>query len=115
MKLAPYDHHELAVGHAFGTLTTAQRRYLLGWTEAARASGIDAVEDLTRRPWPGCEAETVIGIFQSGHLLATWLIVGNGESWAVACCRDVTVSEPVASLADALHSVSPVSPMVIPS
>lgn len=99
----------------FASLTTAQRRYLLGWHEAAQSIGIDAIEDLTARPWPDCTADTIIGIFQSGHLLATWLIVGKAGSWAVACCRDVTVSAPVPNFADALQLVCPVAPLLSPS
>lgn len=111
MKLASTDQCP-STGQAFATLSMAQRRYLLGWSEAARPSGIDAIEDLTMRPWPDGEADAVIGIFQSGHLLATWLVVGKSGSWAVACCRDVTVSSPVANLADALQLVCPVAPLL---
>jgi hypothetical protein len=91
----------------FATLTSVERRYLEGWSVAARASGIDAVEDLGSRAWPGPVAETVIGVFQSGHLLATWLIVGERGGWAVACCADGHVSGTLPSLIDALEFVCP--------
>jgi hypothetical protein len=115
MKLVDTDQTPTLPNQAFAALSASQRRYLLGWSESARSNGIDAIEDLTRRSWPNCDAETVIGVFQSGHLLATWLIVGSEGSWAVACCRDVTVSQPVPNLADALHIVCPVAPVLIPS
>lgn len=91
----------------FATLTEVERRYLQGWSVAARASGIDAVEDLRGRAWPGPVAETIIGVFQSGHLLATWLIVGERGSWAVACCADGSTSGSLPSLVDALEFVCP--------
>ena len=93
MKLAKAHAQRSPLDHAFGALTVAQRRYLMGWSDAARAAGIDAVEDLSLRQWPDSEAETIIGVFQSGHLLASWLIVGHGGTWAVACCGDGSVSE----------------------
>jgi hypothetical protein len=115
MKLAQVHAERPSRGQSFRALTVAQRRYLLGWSEAAYATGIDAVEDLALRPWPECDAETIIGVFRSGHLLASWLIVGHGGTWAVACCSDGTVSDSVPTLADALHLVCPVAPVLIPS
>jgi hypothetical protein len=115
MKLAQIDAQHCSPGGAFSALTISQRRYLLGWSEAARTTGIDAVEDLAQRPWPDSEAETIIGVFRSGHLLASWLIVGHGGTWAVACCGDGSVSESVPTLADALHLVCPLAPLLIPS
>jgi hypothetical protein len=100
---------------SFGGLTVPQRRYLFGWREAASATGIDSVEDLSRRPWPECDADTIIGVFRSGHLLASWLIVGHAGTWAVAFCGDGTVSHSVDTLADALHLVCPVAPVLIPT
>ena len=94
-------------GQPFATLTAVERRYLEGWSVAARASGVDAVEDMRGRSWPGPVAETIIGVFQSGHLLATWLIVGEGGNWAVACCADGSTSGPLPSLVDALEFVCP--------
>ena len=113
MKLAQSDAPYQLAGQTFGTLTEAQRRHLLGWHDAARASGIDSIEDLTQRPWPQCNVDTIIGVFEADRLLATWLIVGQGGEWAVACCRDSTISEPVSTLADALQIVCPVAPTVV--
>jgi hypothetical protein len=115
MKLAQIDPPRPVPAQLFGGLTVPQRRYLFGWRDAATATGIDTIEDLSLRPWPDCEAETIIGVFRSGHLLASWLIVGHAGTWAVAFCRDGTVSESVATLADALHLVCPVAPVIIPT
>ena len=115
MKLAQVHAERPSRAQSFGGLTVAQRRYLLGWNEAARATGIDAVEDLALRPWPDCDADSIIGVFRSGHLLASWLIVGHGGTWAVAHCSDGTVSSSVPTLADALHLVCPVAPLLTPT
>jgi hypothetical protein len=95
---------------AFGGLSFAERRTLVGWIAAAREGGIETAEDLGLRRWPGIGSETVIGVFKSGHLLASWLIVGNGDRWAVASCGDNAVSSRVSSLADALALVYPRDP-----
>jgi hypothetical protein len=88
-------------------LSPGDRRVLAGWIAAARKSGIETVEDLGLRPWPGHGTETIIGVFKSGHLLASWLVVGRAGSWAVASCGDGAVSQRVDSLADALELVFP--------
>jgi hypothetical protein len=95
---------------AFGGLSSVERRILAGWIAAAREGGIETAEDLGLRSWPGIGSETVIGVFKSGHLLASWLIVGHGDCWAVASCRDNAVSSRVSSLADALALVYPRDP-----
>lgn len=100
---------------AFATLTPAQRRCLMGWRDAVQSAGIDAVEDLGTRPWPQPGADTIIGVFRSGHRLATWLIVGRGGTWAVACCTEGAVSGSLPSLADALAIICPMDPPPIPS
>jgi hypothetical protein len=115
MKLAQIYSQRSSPAQPFGGLTVPQRRYLFGWKEAACATGIDSVEDLSLRPWPECDAETIIGVFRSGHRLASWLIVGHAGTWAVAFCREGTVSNSVDTLADALHLVCPVAPVLIPS
>jgi hypothetical protein len=95
---------------AFAGLSSVERRTLDGWIAAARRGGIDTAEDLGVRPWPGLATETVIGVFKSGHLLASWLVVGRAGSWAVASCGDSVVSARVPSLADALDLVYPRAP-----
>lgn len=91
----------------FGALSPLEQRTLAGWISAAREGGIEAAEDLGVRPWPEPGAETIIGVFKSGHLLASWLIVGQAGSWAVASCGNGAVSPRVPSLADALELVYP--------
>lgn len=91
---------------AFGGLSPGERRTLADWVAVARkGGGIDTAEDLGVRPWPALGTETVIGVFKSGHLLASWLIVGRASSWAVASCGDSAVSARVPSLADALKLI----------
>lgn len=104
-----------ATKQAFATLAPVQRRYLEGWRAAAKSAGIDAVEDLGTRPWPQPGADTIIGVFRSGHRLATWLIVGRGGTWAVACCAEGAVSGALPSLADALAIICPIDPLLIAS
>lgn len=82
-----------------------ERQGLSRWLAAARRAGIDAAEDLGARNWPGVTADCVIGIFESGHLLASWLVVGQGGRWAVARCADGAVSPSFGSLSEALALV----------
>ncbi|HUN40894.1 MAG TPA: hypothetical protein VMU81_11425 [Acetobacteraceae bacterium] len=88
-------------------LTQTERRVLDGWIAAAKQGGIETAEDLGFRPWPGHGTETIIGVFKSGHLLASWLVVGQAGAWAVASCSDGAVSPRLRSLADALELVCP--------
>lgn len=92
---------------AFGGLSTIERGTLAGWIAVARKGGIDTAEDLGVRPWPGLGTETIIGVFKTGHLLSSWLIVGRAGSWAVASCGDSVVSARVSSLGDALDLIYP--------
>jgi hypothetical protein len=101
-----------ATASAFGGLSTLERRTLAGWIAAAHEGGIDTAEDLGIRPWPDLGTETIIGVFKSGHLLASWLIVGRAGSWAVASCGDSAVSARVPSLAAALDLIYPREPAV---
>jgi hypothetical protein len=97
-------------GGALSGLTQVERRVLDGWITAAREGGIETAEDLGFRPWPGHGTETIIGVFKSGHLLASWLVVGKAGAWAVASCGDGAVSPRLGSLADALELVYPRRP-----
>jgi hypothetical protein len=107
-----HAHAVLVAPHqGFHGLSPAERLSLSRWLAAAREAGIDAAEDLGTRPWPSEAAQTIIGVFKSGHLLASWLVVGKDGDWAVACCADGLVSPPLATLSDALALVCPVEPM----
>ncbi len=86
----------------FGALSPMERRYLEHWQRAARVVGIDAIEDLSQRPWPCFVNGVVIGVFVEGDKAAAWLVAKHNGRWAVACCADSTVSHSVETLADAL-------------
>jgi len=90
-----------------GGLSPGEQRVLTTWIAAARKAGIETAEDLGFRQWPGNGGETIIGVFKSGHLLASWLVVGHAGEWAVASCGDGVVSQRVDSLAAALELVYP--------
>jgi hypothetical protein len=87
---------------SFSALSPDELRHLREWQAAAKAIGIDAVEDLASRPWPCPIADTVIGVFQAGTETAPWLVIGHNGAWAVACCTEGTVSRTSQSLAEAL-------------
>ena len=93
---------------AFIGLSRDERHYLETWLRTdARSMGIDAADDLGGRRWP-CRFEgAVIGIFGAGAESASWLVVKHNGEWAVAQCADLTVSRPVASLAEALEIICP--------
>ncbi len=95
------------LSRAFGLLTSDERRHLREWQVSAQAIGIDAVEDLTSRPWPCSVAGTVIGVFIAGSTAARWLVVGNEGAWAVARCVEGDVSRTLNSLAEALTVIFP--------
>jgi hypothetical protein len=96
MKLMNSD-----ITYEFSGLSPTERRYLGQWQQAARAVGIDAIEDLSQRPWPYA-ADAVIGVFVEGDETAACLVVKHNGRWAVACCADNSVSPSVESLVDAL-------------
>ena len=92
---------------SFGGLSSNERRCLREWRISAMAIGIDAVEDLTFRPWPRPVLGTVIGVFTQGSKAASWLVVGEEGAWAVACCTKGDVSPALGSLAEALAVIHP--------
>jgi len=110
-----HAHAVLARDRGFHGLNPLQRRVLSRWLAAAQPAGIDAAEDLAERPWPGAAAESIIGVFKAGHLLASWLVVGQGGTWAVACCADGAVSPSFDDLAEALALICPVEETIRPS
>jgi hypothetical protein len=85
---------------ALAALDPADRHLLSAWL-AAR-DGIDAVLDLSPRPWRIPGDRSVIGVFETGRAQASWLIVAERSVWVVAQCADGTVSEPCATLAEIL-------------
>jgi hypothetical protein len=97
----------MEVTPVFDGLSPDECRYVREWQQTARVIGIDAVEDLKGRAWPCDIAGAVIGVFLAGDQAASWLVVKHNGAWAVARCADLTVSEAVATLAEALHQLHP--------
>jgi hypothetical protein len=92
---------------SFGWLSSDERHHLREWQVAAIAVGVDAVEDLTSRPWPVPVVGSVIGVFTAGSDTAHWLVIGKEDAWAVAYCSDNHVSRTLNSLAEALAMIYP--------
>jgi hypothetical protein len=90
-------------------LTFEERLHLLSWIDAARGTGIDAIEDLRMRPWPVPMTGNVIGIFRAGEPTAAWVLVGQNGLWAVVSIAEGAVSAIRPSLAEALATVASVS------
>ena len=95
---------------SFSGLGPDERRHLREWQTIARTIGIDAIEDLTSRPWPYPLTGTVIGVFRSGSEAAHWLVISQNGTWAVACCAEGTVSPAMQSLDEALAVIYPGQP-----
>ena len=91
---------------SFGGLNSKELRHLREWQISAMASGIDAVEDLTSRPWPCPVLGIVIGVFTTGSKAARWLVVAKEGVWAVASTKG-DVSRALNSLAEALAVIHP--------
>lgn len=89
----------------FGALCDTERRALQRWITAARAVGVDDVQDLGARRWPATITGAVIGVFTPGDDQAAWLAIEQHGVWAVACCLDGSVSPPLESLEEALAIV----------
>jgi hypothetical protein len=89
-------------------LRPPERKVLRSWLRKARADGIDAIEDLASRPWPGIRADTILGVYRIGRSHASWLIVGNANGWAVASLDDASVSNRFSTLAAALAAIRPI-------
>jgi len=86
-------------------LTVDERRYLMAWIETARASGIDATEDLRLRPWPVPNSVAVIGVFRAGESIATWLVVGQNGLWTVIVVASGHIVTTQPALSDALAAI----------
>ena len=93
-------------------LSVEDRRHLLSWLDGARASGIDATEDLRMRPWPMPVTAHVIGVFRSGMTMATWLVVGQNDLWTVVSVAEGTILATRPTLAAALAVIHTPPPAV---
>lgn len=83
-------------------LDSADRQRLAEWLDRVRHAGIDAVIDFAARPWGSPDLEVVIGVFETGRLLASWLLVRYQSQWVLATVDDETISAVRGSLAEAL-------------
>jgi len=90
-----------------GGLSSKELRHLREWLISATAIGIDAIEDLTSRPWPSPVWGTVIGAFATGSEAAGWLLVAKEGLWVVVTCSTGEVSPALNSLAEALAVIHP--------
>jgi hypothetical protein len=95
----------LAIAPSFTGLNTGELRYLRYWQTLARAAGIDAVEDLSSRLWPCLVDGVVLGVYRTGQLEASWLVIRHNGEWVVASCEDLTVSIPATSFDEALNQL----------
>jgi hypothetical protein len=86
----------------FPQLRPEDRLAVMAWLDRARGSGVDDLQDLSSRPWGSIRAEHVIGVFRTGDVAASWLLVGHGGTWAVASWPTGAVSARYDTLAAAL-------------
>lgn len=100
-------------GSRFSQLRPEDRIALCTWLDAVRGFGIDDVQDLSGRSWGEFRADYVIGVFKSGEIVASWLIVGHRNAWAVASWPDGAVSA-YATISAALGSLYPFPTALIP-
>jgi len=91
-------------------LNAEERRHLLMWLESARASGIDATEDLRMRPWPVAISASIIGVFRAGDEMASWLVIGQNGLWTVVSVSEGGVLATLPSLTEALAVIHPPRP-----
>ena len=84
----PWDKGNRTVpDNAFVGLEPLDRHTLLAWLKRAGPLGIDAVIDLTARPWTLIGTPIVLGVFERCNDHAIWLIVESG-GWLAVRCRD---------------------------
>jgi len=81
-------------------LDPASRASLAAWLTTA--DRIDAVLDLSPRDWRVPGDRIILGVFETGKLRASWLIVAEQSVWTLGNCDDGWVSEPRTTLADML-------------
>lgn len=101
----PSDTTIMPVTQPFVGLSIEERDQLAAWSTAARAKGIEAVEDLGDRPWPVPTEAVILGIYRNGDRFASWLVVGRTGDWALASCTDGAVISAGAAFADVLADV----------
>jgi len=87
----------------FTALDPSSRDSLSNWLDGM--GRIDTVIDLSPRPWKVAGTRTIIGVFERGKPLASWLIVAEQSVWTLAACDDGAVSEPCTTLAEILKVI----------
>lgn len=92
---------------AFPGLGWAERRDLSDWSHRIAGSGIDAILDLSARPWRVTGAAAVIGVFETAKPLATWIILHLAGEWLLLRPADGFISPPSATLRDVLGRIEP--------
>jgi hypothetical protein len=90
----------------FKGLGKTDRKVLTDWLARAGAGEIDTVIDLSGRPWNVANASLIVGVYETDKADASWLIVRDGTSWALARCADGFISDGSMSLSDILALIS---------
>jgi len=90
---------------AFAALDVADRRMLADWLAEGLPAGVDAVLDLSSRPWNVSGAGAIIGVFEAAQPLATWILVHHDAGWMMLRPASGFVSDPAGSLADLLPCI----------
>lgn len=90
----------------FTRLGPAQRQVLSDWIDASPAGRIDAIVDMSFRPWSVPAAGAIIGIFEPGEERATWLVVEYPPGWILVHCGKVPLTEECGSLMEALSLIA---------
>jgi hypothetical protein len=98
---------EIGAMSAFAGLVAADRQALADWLVRQAPAHIDAVRDLSARPWNLAGIGPIIGIFEPGKPLASWLIAHHAQGWLVVRPSDGSMADPAATLADALGLLRP--------
>ncbi|WP_428484017.1 hypothetical protein [Rhodopila sp.] len=91
---------------AFAGLDPNDRQVLADWLATAKPGEVKTICDFTPRPWHLAALEVVIGVFESGRPLASWLLVRYQSCWVLATVDDDAVSEVCDSLTEALGLIS---------
>ncbi|HQT78746.1 MAG TPA: hypothetical protein PLD10_16960 [Rhodopila sp.] len=90
---------------SFAGLDAADRQVLAEWLARKSPDGVDAVLDLTARPWNLAGACVIIGVFEPARPLATWLILRHPDGWLLIRPGDGFVSDLCATLTGVLASI----------
>ena len=92
---------------AFPELEGAEREDLFTWLEAVADTSIDAVLDLSARPWHVAEVNAVIGVFEAAQPLASWIILRVAGEWRLLRPADGFISMPATALREVLGWIEP--------